>query len=197
MINVKRTTPQEEANPYEGLGAADVIDRGLLDNDTHVIVGEIDDESIALAMRWMIYENTTPIQKTLTLYINSIGGDLYDGLGLIDLMRSSKHVIRTVGIGNVMSTAFLIFCAGTRGFRYIGANTNILSHQYSDGIEGKHHDIRSYMKSAEYTNESMVRLLQECTGLDARAVKSRLLPHSDVWLTPKELIQLGGADHLL
>jgi len=114
MINVKRTTPQEEANPYEGLGAADVIDRGLLDTDTHVIAGEIDSESIALAMRWMIYENTSPIQKTLTLYINSVGGDLFDGLGLIDLMRSSKHVIRTVGVGNVMSTAFLIFCSGTK-----------------------------------------------------------------------------------
>lgn len=197
MINVKRTTPQEEANPYEGLGAADVIDRGLLDTDTHVIAGEIDSESIALAMRWMIYENTSPIQKTLTLYINSVGGDLFYGLGLIDLMRSSKHVIRTVGVGNVMSTAFLIFCSGTKGFRYIGANASILSHQYSDSIEGKHHDIKSYMKSAEQTNESMAKLLQECTGLDARAVRSRLLPHSDVWLTPKELIQLGGADHLL
>jgi len=197
MINVKRTTPQEEANPYEGLGAADVIDRGLLDTDTHVIAGEIDSESIALAMRWMIYENTSPIQKTLTLYINSVGGDLFDGLGLIDLMRSSKHVIRTVGVGNVMSTAFLIFCSGTKGFRYIGANASILSHQYSDSIEGKHHDIKSYMKSAEQTNESMAKLLQECTGLDARAVRSRLLPHSDVWLTPKELIQLGEADHLL
>jgi ATP-dependent Clp protease protease subunit len=197
MINVKRTNPQEEVNPYEGLGAADVIDRGLLDTDTHVIAGEIDSESIALAMRWMIYENTSPIQKTLTLYINSVGGDLFDGLGLIDLMRSSKHVIRTVGVGNVMSTAFLIFCSGTKGFRYIGANASILSHQYSDSIEGKHHDIKSYMKSAEQTNESMAKLLQECTGLDARAVRSRLLPHSDVWLTPKELIQLGGADHLL
>lgn len=182
----------------EGLGSEDVINLGLLDNHTFLICGEIDEEKIEGAIRWLIYENTSDVEKTLTLYINSTGGNLNDALALIDMMKNSKHYIRTIGIGNVMSSAFLIFAAGSQGLRYIAKNASILSHQYSDEIgEVKHHDIKSFAKEAEYTNNRMVRLLKECSGLDTTTIKRKLLPPSDVWLTAEELLDLGIADHIL
>lgn len=182
----------------EGLGSEDVINLGLLDNHTFLICGEIDEEKIEGAIRWLIYENTSDVEKTLTLYINSTGGNLNDALALIDMMKNSKHYIRTIGIGNVMSSAFLIFAAGSQGLRYIAKNASILSHQYSDEIgEVKHHDIKSFAKEAEYTNNRMVRLLKECSGLDTTTIKRKLLPPSDVWLTAEELLDLGIADQIL
>jgi hypothetical protein len=43
----------------------------------------------------------------------------------------------------------------------------------------------------------MVQLLKDSTGLDTATIKRKLLPPSDVWLTPQELIDLNVADHIL
>jgi ATP-dependent Clp protease protease subunit len=183
---------------HEGLGAGDIIGLGLLKNHTFVINGEIDDVIIGEAIRWLIYENASDEEKELTIYINSTGGSLNDAFALIDMMKNSKHYIRTIGMGSVMSSAFLIFAAGSNGLRYIAKNTSILSHQYSDELNSsKHHDIKSFAKEAELTNDRMVRLLKECSGLDTTTVKKRLLPPTDVWLKAEELIDLGIADHIL
>ena len=121
-----------------------------------------------------------------------------DAFGLIDMMRNSKHTIKTVGLGNVMSSAFLIFAAGTRGHRYIAKNASILSHQYSEELsEAKHHDIKSFTKECDNTNQRMVTLLKECSDLSTTEIKRKLLPASDVWLTAEEIVELGIADYIL
>ena len=183
---------------HEGLGAGDIIGLSLLKNHTFVLNGDITEETINDAIRWLIYENTSDEEKELTLYINSTGGLLNDAFALIDLMRNSKHTIKTIGLGNVMSSAFLIFAAGTREHRYIAKNASILSHQYSDEMsETKHHEIKSFSKECDNVNERMVNLLKTSTDLNGSTIKRKLLPASDVWLKAEELIELGIADHIL
>ena len=196
MLNVKQQV-EDPVDPYAGLGASDVIDRGLLDSNSYILSGEIDSDSIDAALKWLVFENNKQDKHILTLYINSTGGYIDDAFGLIDMMRHTKHPIRTVGIGSVMSSAFLIFAAGTPGMRIIGKNASPMCHQYSDSIDGKHHDIKAYMKVAEHTNKRMLEFLKECTGLDAGTIKRKLLSPSDTWLTADELIALNVADHIL
>lgn len=131
------------------------------------------------------------------MYINSQGGDLYQALGLIDMMRLSEKPIHTIGLGAVMSAAFLIFASGTKDYRHIAKNCGIMCHQYSDTYEGKHHDLKSFTKEAELTNMRMLKILQEATGMSAREVKSKLLSPSDVWMSAEELVTLGVADSIL
>jgi ATP-dependent Clp protease protease subunit len=188
----------KDIQKHEGLDADGIIGLGLLKNHTFVLSGDITEENISEALRWLIYENTSDEEKELTLYVNSTGGLLNDAFALIDMMRHSKHTIKTIGLGNVMSSAFLIFAAGTRGYRYIARNASILSHQYSEELsESKHHDIKSFTKECDNTNERMVELLKTCTDLNGSTIKRKLLPASDVWLTAEELVDLGIADHIL
>lgn len=112
-------------------------------------------------------------------------------------MRNSNHYIRTIGIGNIMSAAFLIFTAGTQGERYIAANTGIMCHQFSGGVEAKYHDIKAEMKENELLNKKMVDILRDATGLTPSRIKAKLLPASDVYLTAQEALDLNVADHLL
>lgn len=181
----------------DDFNAQDRINNKLLDSGVHFLLGEIEDTNISEAIKWIVYENLDKKQeKILTLYINSSGGDLYQAFALIDVMRISTHKIRTIGMGNIMSAAFLIFASGADGERYIAPNTGIMCHQFTDGVDAKYHDIKAQMKESDYCNTRMVNILKAATGLDTRSVKTKLLPASDVYLTADELLELGVADHI-
>jgi ATP-dependent Clp protease protease subunit len=176
----------------------DRIENEFLDNHIHFLSGDIEENNILNAIQWIIYQNgTTSPETVLRLYVNSIGGDLYQALALIDVMRLSPNPIQTIGIGAIMSAGFLIFASGTKGQRYITKNCGIMCHQYSDTYEGKHHDLKSFTKEAELTNKRMLNILQDASDLSAREVKTKLLSPSDVWMSADELVKLQIADHIL
>ena len=197
MIGIIKMTNKKDFDL--DVSALEKIGLGLLNSHVHFLTGEIEEENIENAIKWIVYENlicgNSP--KTLTMYINSNGGDLNSAFALIDVMKQSKCPIRVIGLGSICSAAFMIFSSGTKGERYIANNTSIMCHQYSDGMEGKHHDIKSRFKEVELTNTRMIEILKENTGLETRAIKSKLLCPTDVWLTAEELIELGIADNFL
>jgi ATP-dependent Clp protease protease subunit len=189
---------EQKVRKLEDFNAEDRIDLKLLENSTYFLNGEISEESAAACTKWLIYENLeTSKEKMLTLYINSTGGDLYQAFGLIDVMQASPHVVRCIGIGSVMSAAFLIFAAADQGQRYAAKNTSFMCHQFSSGMDAKYHDLKAEMKETELLNEKMINILKESTGLAPSVIKKKLLPPSDVYLTAQEVLDLGIADHIL
>lgn len=197
-MNTLKTSVQNKKEKDEFFGVAEKFEKCFFQNRINFLTGEITEENVGKIIQWIIYENTTDeTPKTLTLYINSEGGDLYQAFALIDMMNASKHTIRTIGVGNIMSAAFLIFASGTKKERYISKNTGSMCHQYSGEIEGKHHDIIARMKESELCNKRMLCILQEATGLESRVIKSKLLNSTDVWLDSEEMVSFGLADHIL
>ena len=182
----------------DDFNASDKIGVKLLDNSVHFLTGEITEENINECIKWLVYENLDPKEKILTLYVNSSGGDLYQAFALIDVMHSSKHTVRTIAIGSVMSAAFLIFTSGDKGERYLAAHTGIMCHQFAGGGgDSKYHDLKAEMKENELLNQKMINILKEATGLAPSIIKKKLLPASDVYLTAEEAIELKVADQIL
>jgi len=182
---------------YEEFSAEDKVDLALLENSVHFLFGEITEENVLNAIKWIVYENLSPNKtKHLTLYINSPGGDLYHAFALIDVIKASKRPIHTIGIGTIMSSGFLIFVSGSKGHRYISTNTGIMCHQYSDSPVGKHHDLKASMIEGEHCERRMFDILKTATNLSISEIKNKLLPATDVYLTAIELIELGAADYI-
>ena len=178
--------------------ADDRIGIRLLENHVYHLYGEIDIENVNGCIRWITYENLdVREERVLTIYINSTGGDLYQALALIDIIKNSLHPVRIIGVGAVMSAAFLIFAAGTKGQRYAATNTSFMCHQFTSGGEAKYHDIKAEMKENESLNAKMVEILKDATGLSSARIRSKLLPASDVYLTAQETVDIGVADHTL
>lgn len=177
---------------------SDLVSLKLFENSINFLTGEITEENVGEIIKWLVYEGLDQKKgRTLTLYINSTGGDLYQALALIDIMRTCPHPIRTVGLGAIMSAAFLIFAAGTKGHRYITRNSGIMCHQFSSSTEAKYHDLKAEMKETESLNSKMISVLKDATGMTSAAVKRKLLPASDVYLTAEELIELKIADQII
>lgn len=192
-MNGKKTEDQKlfDFSSYE-----EQVNLSLLRNHIHFINGDIDEFNTLNAIKWITYENTLSENNDLLLFINSNGGNLHDAFALIEVMRKSNKDIKTIGLGSICSAAFLIFASGTKGKRYIGKYTSIMCHQFTDAYSGKYHDIKATVKENDLSNQKMISLLKECTGLDSRTIKNKLLPPTDVWFTSEEIIELKVADHI-
>lgn len=133
---------------------------------------------------------------TLSILINSYGGDVYSGFGAIDVMEISRLPIQTVGIGAICSMASLIFTAGTPGKRIMARNAYIMTHQYLDEVEGKYHDFVAMRKSQDEMHKRFIRHFVSRTKMTERQVKSTLLSGTDKWINAKDALKLGLCDQI-
>jgi ATP-dependent Clp protease protease subunit len=199
MISNSTASRATMTKKFDEFNADDRMSVRFQESGVHFLVGEINEDNINQAIKWIVFENIAPLpNRVLTLYINSPGGDLYQTLALIDMMSNSQIPVRTIGFGNVMSSAFLILSSGARGERYIAQHTGIMCHQFSSCDEnGKYHNVKATRKESDRLNRVMQDILKHATGLELKAVKSKLLPAHDVYMTAEEMIEVGAVDHIL
>lgn len=164
----------------------------------YVFMDDVSSESVKPIIEWILVENhvAKKKKKELLLMICSDGGSMEDAFALIDVMKASSVPIKTVGLGSVASSGLLIFLAGAPGRRILTPNTSILSHQYSWGSDGKHHELFAITKEFGLAQKRMVQHYQETTGLDEETIKTKLLPPNDVYLSADEALELGICDFI-
>lgn len=164
----------------------------------YVFMGEVDTESIKPIIEWILVENHVikKRKKELLLMVCSSGGELESAFALIDVMKSSSVPIKTVGLGQIASAGLLIFLAGQPGRRILTPNTSILSHQYSWGSDGKHHELFAVTKEFSLVQQRMLNHYKLTTRLDEETIRVKLLPPSDVYLSAEEAKQLGICDYI-
>lgn len=84
-------------------------------------------------------------RKPIIIYINSPGGSVSDGFGVIDSILTSKTPVHTVNIAECYSMGFLIFLAGSN--RYGMPSSTYLCHDGSSvayGSIGKMRDLMEF-----------------------------------------------------
>ena len=170
----------------------------LQDAGMYVFMGEVAEDTVKPIIEWILVENhvVKKKKKELLLMICSDGGSMENAFALIDVMKSSSIPVKTVGLGSIASCGLLIFLAGTKGRRVLTPNTSILSHQYSWGSDGKHHELWAVTKEFGLAHQRMVQHYQESTGLDEETIKTKLLPANDVYLSAEEALALGICDYI-
>lgn len=183
------TTDKDSAqfdNHSEALGA----------HGMYVFMDEVNATTIKPVVEWILHANyvVKRKQKELLLMICSEGGDIAEAFALIDVMRSSRIPIKTVGLGCIASCGLMIFLAGTQGRRVLTPNTSILSHQFSWGSSGKAHELFATVKEFELTQQRMIEHYRLCTRLDDTVIKQVLLPPQDVYLSAEEALKYGICD---
>lgn len=172
--------------------------QALADAGMMLLMGTICEETIKPTIEWILHENFCRKKKNkeLLLMICSEGGNLEDAFALIDVMRTSKIPVKTVGLGVVASAGLMIFIAGAAGRRVLTPNTSILSHQFTAGHAGKAHELFATVKEFELTQHRVLALYRECTGLDDKRIREVLLPAQDVYLSAEEALNHHICDHV-
>ena len=170
----------------------------LQDNGMYVFMAEVTDETIKPIIEWILVENhvVKKKKKELLLMICSEGGSVEDAFALIDVMNASSIPIKTVGLGCIASSGLMIFLAGHQGRRILTPNTSILSHQYSNYHEGKHHELFAIAKEHNLIQQRMLEHYKQATGLDSKIILEKLLPASDIYLSAEEALELNICDYI-
>ena len=123
--------------------------------------------------------------EDITMYINSPGGSVSDGLAIVDTMRYISCDIKTVVIGMAASMGSLIASSGTKGKRYILPHSKFLINP----------DLQVEAKEMEKNNNTLIKILSENTGQSIEKLKKDM--DRDCWLDAEESVKYGLCDEII
>ena len=131
----------------------------------------------------------------ITIYVNSPGGFISDGLAIYDTMQFVKPDIQTVCTGMAASMASVILCAGTKGKRKILPNAKVLIHQPWGGTMGTAADMTIEVNEINKEKQKIYEILAKHTGKTAEEIS--LDSQRDFWLNAKEALNYGCVDEIV
>lgn len=131
----------------------------------------------------------------ITIYVNSPGGFISDGLAIYDTMQFVKPDIQTVCTGMAASMASVILCAGTKGKRKILPNAKVLIHQPWGGTFGTAADMTIEVNEINKEKQKIYEILAKHTGKTAEEIS--LDSQRDFWLNAKEALDYGCIDEIV
>lgn len=131
----------------------------------------------------------------LQIIINSSGGCVCSCMSMVSAIDDCSHTITTVGMGSISSCGFMLFIAG--GHRVLYGSCISMSHQFSWCKAGKQHELEAHGRGVDLTKQILMNLYTRCSGLSCAKVQKLLLPSEDVYLSPKEVMELGLCDEIV
>lgn len=136
----------------------------LLNDRIIMLNDEVNMTTASLVVAQLLYLEAQDASKDISLYINSPGGSVTDGLAIYDTMNYIKCDVSTICIGLAASMGAFLLSAGAKGKRYALPNSDIMIHQPSGGAKGQATDINIHAQHILKTKERLNRILSENTG---------------------------------
>ena len=134
-------------------------------------------------------------QKDVSLYINSLGGDVVPTLAIHDTMKHMRSAVGTVGFGGAQAMAGFLLAVGHKGKRYALPNTHIMLHQPSGAARGQASDINNEARELLRLRQYLAKTLSASTGKSAEQTLRDL--SRDKYFTPDEAVEYGIIDKVL
>jgi ATP-dependent Clp protease protease subunit len=179
-----------------GERAYDIYSRLLKDRIVFVSGGVMDDMANLVVAQLLFLANEDP-KADIHMYVNSPGGSVTAGLGIVDTMQFIKPDVATYIIGQAASMGSVIASCGTKGKRYALHNARNLMHQplLSGVMEGQATDLEIEAMEMLRIRERLYQLYSDATGQD----KDKILKDCDrnLWLDDKEMLEYGLIDQVL
>jgi ATP-dependent Clp protease protease subunit len=171
----------------------DVFSRLLRDRIIWVS-GTVDQHMSDIVQAQLLFLDSVE-KKDITLYINSPGGSVMCGLGIVDLMNYISSDVATVNVGMCASMGSVLLSSGVKGKRSSLIYSKVMTHQVSHGSQGVIEDTRISQLEAEKYNYILFKILAKNCGktFDEMLDSSR----RDKWFNSKEALDFGIIDEVI
>ena len=172
----------------------DIFSRLL--NDRIVMLNEeVNMNTASLVVAQLLYLEGQDASKDISLYINSPGGSVTDGMAIYDTMQYIKCDVSTICVGMAASMGAFLLAAGAKGKRYALPNCDIMIHQPSGGAKGQATDINIHAQHILKTKEKLNKILSERTGQPLEVVAADT--ERDNFMTAQEAKNYGLVDKII
>ena len=158
---------------------------------------EIDSDVSNIITSQLIYLNSIDNNEEISLYINSPGGSIIDGLAIYDVINYIKPDIRTYTIGLAASMGAVLLSSGTKGKRFALPHSRIMIHQPMGGIAPgtQESDIRIAYKEIKSYKKILYEILANNTSQSINTIEQDA--DRDCWFTSQEAKNYGLIDNIL
>ena len=199
MLEKDSLVPYVIEQTSKGERSYDIFSRLL--KDRIIFLGEdVNPTSASLIIAQLLFLESEDPDKEIFLYINSPGGSITDGMGIVDTMNYIKCPVSTICVGLAASFGAVLLANGEKGKRYATPNSEILIHQpliggQGGGISGQATEIKIHADHMIRTREKLNKLLSEKTGQSIETIERDT--ERDHYMTVQEALEYGLIDGIM
>jgi ATP-dependent Clp protease, protease subunit len=177
-----------------GERAFDIFSR-LLKERIIFVTGPIEDHMANLVVAQLLFLEAEDPKKDIYMYINSPGGSVSAGLGIVDTMNHIKPDVATVCVGLAASMGSIILSQGAKGKRSILPNAEVMIHQPWGGTQGQATDIEITARHILRTRDTLNKMLAKASGKPLAQIEKDT--DRDFFMTSEEAKKYGLVDIIL
>ncbi|MBE6562362.1 MAG: ATP-dependent Clp protease proteolytic subunit [Ruminococcaceae bacterium] len=173
----------------------DIFSRLL--NDRIIFLSDaVNHVTASLVIAQMLYLEAQDPEKDISLYINSPGGSISDGMAIYDTMNYIKCDVATICVGMAASMGAFLLSAGAKGKRIALPNSEIMIHQplINGGLGGQQTDIQIHADHLLRIREKLERIMAENSGHTVEEMHAAC--ERDNYLTAEEALEFGLIDKI-
>ena len=172
----------------------DIFSR-LLNDRIIMLTEEVNNQTASLVVAQLLYLEGQDPTKDISLYINSPGGSVTDGMSIYDTMNYIKCDVSTICMGMAASMGAFLLSAGTKGKRYALPNSDIMIHQPSGGAQGQATDMLIHTQHIIDTKKKLNEILDANTGQPYDVIAKDT--ERDNFMTAQEALEYGLIDKVI
>lgn len=158
---------------------------------------DIDSDVSNIITSQLIYLNSIDNKEEISLYINSPGGSIIDGLAIYDVMNYVSPDVKTYAVGLAASMGAVLLSSGAKGKRYALQHSRIMIHQPMGGIAPgtQESDMAIAYEQIKYYKHELYEILSKNTGKDIKTIEADA--DRDNWFTAIQAQSYGLIDNVL
>ena len=197
MLEKSSLVPYVIEQTSKGERSYDIFSRLL--KDRIIFLGEdVNPTTSSLIIAQMLFLESEDPDKEIYFYINSPGGSITDGMGIVDTMNYIKCPVSTFCIGMAASMGAVLLSAGEKGKRFATPNSEILIHQPligGGGLQGQATEIKIHADHLVRTREKLNKFLSERTGKPLDVIERDT--ERDNYMTAQQALEYGLIDGIM
>lgn len=166
----------------------------LLEDRVIFLTTEIDSHSSNLIKSQLLYLDSIN-NDDISIYIDSPGGSVYSGFGIIDIMDFVKSDVSTVNVGLAASMGAVLLAYGEKGKRKSLKRSRTMIHQPLGGVYGQASDIEIDAIEISKVKKELYEILEDKTNQTYDKIHHDA--DRDYWMTSKEALNYGIIDKVI
>lgn len=155
----------------------------------------IDDNISSLIIAQLLFLESEDSDKDIYMYINSPGGVITSGFGILDTMNYIKPDVATICMGQAASMAALLLSSGAKGKRSALKNSRVMIHQPLGGVQGQATDIEIHAKEILHLKDKLNKILSDNTGKSIKTIEKDT--NRDNFLSAEDALDYGLIDQIV